>query len=177
MTKYFILTVFTILSFGQLSAQDTLQVDSLKHLGEVVINYQADKRTPVTFQNIYSKELKEKSTGQEPSFLLSKTPSVTNYSDAGNSQGYSYFRIRGIDQTRINMTLDGVPLNEPEDQGAYFSNYPDIFNSINKIQIQRGVGTTKNGVASYGGSVQLFSPNLRDSTKTLLVWDMVLSTV
>ena len=58
------------------------------------------------------------------------------------------------------MTLDGVPLNEPEDQGSYFSNYPDIFNSVSKIQIQRGVGTSKNGVASYGGSVQLFSPNL-----------------
>jgi iron complex outermembrane receptor protein len=98
--------------------------------------------------------------------LLSETPSITNYSDAGNSQGYSYFRLRGIDQTRINMTLDGVPLNEPEDQGAYFSNYPDILNSVSKIQIQRGVGTSKNGVASYGGSVQLFSPNLYDSSKT-----------
>ena len=64
------------------------------------------------------------------------------------------------------MTLDGVPLNEPEDQGAYFSNYPDILNSVSKIQIQRGVGTSKNGVASFGGSVQLFSPNLADSTKT-----------
>lgn len=64
------------------------------------------------------------------------------------------------------MTLDGIPLNEPEDQGAYFSNYPDILNSVSKIQIQRGVGTSKNGVASYGGSVQLFSPNLADSTKT-----------
>ncbi len=166
MTKYFILTVFTLLSFGQLTAQDTLHTDSIKQLDEVVITYQADKRTPVTFQNIYSKTIKEKSTGQEPSFLLSETPSITNYSDGGNSQGYSYFRLRGIDQTRINMTLDGVPLNEPEDQGAYFSNYPDILNSVSKIQIQRGVGTSKNGVASYGGSVQLFSPNLRDSTKT-----------
>lgn len=166
MTKYLLLTVFTLLSFGQLTAQDTLHTDSIKHLDEVLVTYQADKRTPVTFQNIYSKTIKEKSTGQEPSFLLSETPSITNYSDGGNSQGYSYFRLRGIDQTRINMTLDGVPLNEPEDQGAYFSNYPDILNSVSKIQIQRGVGTSKNGVASYGGSVQLFSPNLRDSTKT-----------
>lgn len=166
MTKYLLLTVFTLLSFGQLTAQDTLHTDSIKHLDEVVVTYQADKRTPVTFQNLYSKELKEKSTGQEPSFLLSETPSITNYSDGGNSQGYSYFRLRGIDQTRINMTLDGVPLNEPEDQGAYFSNYPDILNSVSKIQIQRGVGTSKNGVASYGGSVQLFSPNLADTTKT-----------
>ena len=166
MTKYILLTIFTFPSFGYLTAQDSLRVDTLHTLQEVVVTYQADKQTPITFQNIYSKDIKAKSTGQEPSFLLSETPSITNYSDAGNSQGYSYFRLRGIDQTRINMTLDGVPLNEPEDQGAYFSNYPDILNSVSKIQIQRGVGTSKNGVASYGGSVQLFSPNLADSTKT-----------
>jgi iron complex outermembrane receptor protein len=166
MTRYIILFLLTILNSLQLKAQDTLRRDTLQTLQEVVITYQADKRTPITFQNIYSKDLNAKSTGQEPSFLLSETPSITNYSDAGNSQGYSYFRLRGIDQTRINMTLDGVPLNEPEDQGAYFSNYPDILNSVSKIQIQRGVGTSKNGVASYGGSVQLFSPNLADSTKT-----------
>lgn len=166
MTKYFLLTFFALLSVTQLSAQDTLQIDSTKFLEEIIIIYQADKRTPVTFQNIYSKEIKQKTTGQEPSFLLSETPSITNYSDAGNSQGYSYYRLRGIDQTRINTTFDGMPMNEPEDQGAYFSNYPDILNSVSKIQIQRGVGTTKNGVASYAGSVQLFSPNLADSTKT-----------
>lgn len=154
--------LFSNYAFAQISNQ----VDSIKQLKEIIITYQADKLTPITFQNISSKDLKTKSTGQEPSFLLSETPSITNYSDAGNSQGYSYFRLRGIDQTRINMTLDGVPLNEPEDQGAYFSNYPDILNSVSKIQIQRGVGTSKNGVASYGGSVQLFSPNLYDSTKT-----------
>ena len=154
--------LFSNYAFAQISNQ----LDSIKQLKEIIITYQADKLTPITFQNISSKDLKTKSTGQEPSFLLSETPSITNYSDAGNSQGYSYFRLRGIDQTRINMTLDGVPLNEPEDQGAYFSNYPDILNSVSKIQIQRGVGTSKNGVASYGGSVQLFSPNLYDSTKT-----------
>lgn len=166
MTKPYLLTIFTLLLFVNLTAQDTLRCDKTKHLEEVVITYQADKRTPVTFQNIYLKEIKEKSTGQEPSFLLSQTPSITNYSDAGNSQGYSYYRIRGIDQTRINTTFDGMPMNEPEDQGAYFANYPDILNSVSKIQIQRGVGTSKNGVASYGGSLQLFSPNLSDSTKT-----------
>ncbi len=147
-------------------AQISIQTDSLKQLKEIIITYQAEKLTPITFQNISSKDLKTKSTGQEPTFLLSETPSITNYSDAGSSQGYSYFRLRGIDQTRINITLDGVPLNEPEDQGAYFSNYPDILNSVSKIQIQRGVGTSKNGVATYGGSIQLLSLNLADSTKT-----------
>jgi iron complex outermembrane receptor protein len=166
MTKCFTLIILTILSSITLTAQETLKLDTIKQLDEVIIIYQADKLTPITYQNINSKELKAKSTGQEPSFILSETPSITNYSDGGNSQGYAYFRLRGIDQTRINLTLDGVPLNEPEDQGAYFSNYPDILNSVSRIQIQRGVGTSKNGAASYAGSVQLFSPNLRDSTKT-----------
>lgn len=164
--------IFVLLLVGiPLKAQDTSRLHRTKQIQEVIVTYQADKITPLTFQNITSKDIKKKSTGQEPSFLLSETPSITVYSDAGNTQGYSYFRIRGIDQTRINTTLDGVPLNEPEDQGAYFSNYPDIFNSVSKIQIQRGVGTSKNGVASYGGSVQLFSPNLYDSAKTIIGLD------
>ena len=166
MKKHILLLYISVLAFSQTFAQVTIKADSINRLKEIIINYQADKLTPITFQNISSKDIKLKSIGQEPSFLFSETPSITNYSDAGNSQGYSYFRLRGIDQTRINITLDGVPLNEPEDQGAYFSNYPDILNSVSKIQIQRGVGTSKNGVASYGGSFQLFSPNLYDSAKT-----------
>jgi iron complex outermembrane receptor protein len=147
-------------------AQDTIRPAHI--LKEVVVPYQADKLTPVTFQNISSKELDIRSVGQEPSFILNQLPSITNYSDAGHSQGYSYFRMRGIDQTRINISLDGVPLNDPEDQGAYFSNYPDLLNSVSRMQKQRGAGTSKNGVASYGGSLQLFSPNLYDSAKTTI---------
>jgi iron complex outermembrane receptor protein len=147
-----------------LNAQETNSSDSLQNLKEVIVTYQADKHTPVTFQNIRAKEVKLRLTGQEPSFLLTETPSITNFSDAGSSQGYSYFRMRGIDQTRINITLDGVPLNEPEDQGAYFSNLPDLFNSVSQIQLQRGVSTSKNGMASYAGSIQLFSPDLTDSS-------------
>lgn len=161
--KKCILFNFLVLLSGHLKAQT---IEDTLNLKEVVITYQADKKTPVTFQNIYSEELDKKLTGQEPSFIFSETPSITNYSDAGSSQGYSYFRLRGIDQTRINITFDGVPLNEPEDQGAYFSNYPDLLTSVSKIQIQRGVGTSKNGVASYGGSIQLFSINLLDTSRT-----------
>lgn len=160
-----LIPILFFLTMTKLYAQDSVHVDSVIYLSEVIVTYQADQLIPVTFQNIDGKILKDKSTGQEPSFLLSETPSITAYSDAGNTQGYSYYRMRGMDQTRINTTLDGVPLNEPEDQGAYFSNYPDIMNSVSKIQIQRGVGTSQNGAASYAGSVQLFSPNLYDSTK------------
>ena len=72
---------------------------------------------------------------------------------------------KGIDQTRINITLDGVPLNDPADQAFYFSNYADILNSVSKLQIQRGIGTSKNGTASYAGSIELFSPELYNPKK------------
>ena len=161
-----------IILVGLLITAICASVDTVKYpvldLEDMVVTYQADKKTPITYQNLDKDYIDTKSIGQEPSFLLSQTPSITNYSDAGNSQGYSYFRMRGIDQTRLNITLDGVPLNEPEDQGAYFSNHPDILNSVSKIQIQRGVGTSKNGVGSYGGSIQLFSPIMYDSNLTTL---------
>lgn len=128
-----------------LHAQTASKSDTTKLMKEVVVTYQADRLTPITFQNLSGKQLKAKNVGQEPSSLLLETPSITAYADAGNTQGYSYFRLRGIDQARINISLDGVPLNEPEDQGAYFSNYPDLMNSVSKVQIQRGIGTSKNG--------------------------------
>jgi iron complex outermembrane receptor protein len=124
-------------------------------------SFNADENTPATFQNLKPADFDKINIGQEPSFLLSQlSPSITVYSDAGSTQGYSYLRLRGIDQTRINMTLNGVPLNEPEDQGVYFSNYPDFLNSISSVQIQRGIGLSQNGTASYGGSMQFNSPYL-----------------
>jgi len=168
MLRHLFVINFALFAALQLRAQVKTKSDTSRLMKEVVVTYQADKLTPITFQNLNGNVLKAKSTGQEPSYLLLETPSITVYSDAGSTQGYSYFRMRGIDQTRINISLDGVPLNEPEDQGAYFSNYPDIINSVSKIQIQRGAGTSKNGVASYGGSVQLFSPRLYDSTYTTI---------
>ncbi|MES2731497.1 MAG: TonB-dependent receptor [Bacteroidota bacterium] len=131
-------------------------------LREVVIlsSYRASDDMPVSFKNLDIQAIEQKNIGQEPSFILSQTPSISVYSDAGSYFGYSYFRLRGMDQTRVNLTLNGVPLNEPEDQGAYFSNYPDFFNSIQSLQIQRGVGTSTNGVASYAGSINLESASL-----------------
>jgi iron complex outermembrane recepter protein len=130
--------------------------------------YSANNTSPVTYKDIARSQLQAAVQLQEASFFLQKTPSIISYSDAGSYQGYSYFRLRGIDQTRINMTLDGIPLNEPEDQGVYFSNYPGIFNSLEKIQIQRGVGTSQNGTASYAGAIQLLSADLKQPQKTEL---------
>lgn len=149
----------TIIIFSKSFSQGK---DSLHTIQEVVIQSEAGRLQAVNFQNINpAKSIRN--VGQEPSVLLSESvPSVTAYSDTGGNNGYSYYRIRGIDQTRINVSIDGAPMNEPEDQGSYFSNYPDIFNSFDKIQIQKGVGLSKNGTASYGGSIQLFSPDLKE---------------
>ena len=130
--------------------------------------YSASDSSPVTYQDIDKTQMQSVIQLQEASFFLQKTPSIISYSDAGSYQGYSYFRLRGIDQTRINMTLDGIPLNEPEDQGVYFSNYPGIFNSLDNIQIQRGVGTSQNGTASYAGTIQLLSMDLKQPKRTEL---------
>lgn len=129
---------------------------------EIVVHspYQAYRATPVTYYDVDKELIDAQGILTEPSYLLAKTPSVSVQSDSGSYQGYSYFRIRGIDQTRINMTLDGIPLSEPEDQGVYFSNYPGLFDALQRVQVQRGVGLSQNGTASFGGSVQLTSADL-----------------
>jgi len=152
------LIVFSINIFGQEydSVAFKTEIDELTVIGSI----RADENTPVTVKNLDLPTIENISFGQELPTLLNNTQSVTTYSDAGNYYGYTYMRLRGIDQTRINFTLNGVPLNEPEDQGVYFNNYADFTNSIQSMQIQRGVGTSTNGVASFGGSVNFQSVSL-----------------
>lgn len=134
---------------------DTLEQKKILEELRVVACQQAavTKQIKINFTPYQLGSIFLKYTGQEPSFLFTTLPSITAYSDAGSTQGYSYMRIRGIDQTRINMSIDGVPLNEPEDQGAYFSNIPDIIACTRNIEIHRGASGTKNGTAGYGGSI------------------------
>jgi iron complex outermembrane receptor protein len=144
--------ITTLLSVGQTDTA-TINLETVE-----VTGVRVTQKTPVTSKTVTAKQIKENYQGQEMSILLDKTPSVTSSTDGGHSQGYTYFRLRGIDQTRINMTLNGVPLNESEDQGVYFSNYPGFANNISSMQIQRGVGTSSNGVSSYSGSIDFKSP-------------------
>lgn len=143
---------------------DTIVIQRSLQLEAVSIQVIRAVRTwPVTETFLDTKELEHNYTGQEIPVMLARTPSINWYSDGGNYTGYMYMRLRGIDQTRVNFTLNGVPLNEPEDQGAYFSNYPDFLNSIRSIQVQRGVGISTNGTASFAGSVNMESPSVYDS--------------
>ncbi len=153
---------FSVNPFNAQETTDTLKNRDLEEVSIRVIR--VDRKTPISEVTFNRQQIEQGYFGQEMPVLLAKTPSITWVSDGGNYTGYSYFRLRGIDQTRINFTLNGVPLNEPEDQGAYFSNYPDFLNSIRSIQVQRGVGTSTNGTASFGGSINLESPSLMDSS-------------
>lgn len=127
-----------------------------------VEDVRADETNPITQTTIRRVEIEEDNIGQDPVFTLSKlTPSVLTHSDSGTRfANYSYMRLRGMDQTRINMTLNGIPLNDMIDQGVFFSNFNDFGNSIQSVQVQRGVGTSTNGTASYAGSINFESQNI-----------------
>lgn len=115
---------------------------------------------PISADLVTRAQISARSFGQEPPLLLANTPSFTSYAEQGGYSGYSYIRLRGIDQTRINLTLDGIPLNDPEDEVFYFADLPGLMGDIQSVQIQRGVGTSTNGTASYGGSINFESVSL-----------------
>lgn len=146
----FVFVLNTLTSYSQVST-DTLKVINLNSVE--VTSLRPSSLTPISQKTITSIDIKKEYHGQEMTYILEKTPSVTTNSDGGHPNGYTYFRIRGIDQTRINVTLNGSPLNEIEDQGAYYSNYPGFATYIKSLQVQRGVGTSSNGTASFGGSI------------------------
>lgn len=121
----------------------------------IVTATRAKDNDPVSFTNINSDEIKENNMGQDIPYLLSATPSVVSTSDAGAGIGYTNFRIRGTDLNRINITVNGIPLNDSESHGVWFVNMPDFLSSVDNIQIQRGVGTSSNGAAAFGATLNL----------------------
>jgi iron complex outermembrane receptor protein len=134
----------------------------------VVAAVRADADAPITKRDLDRAEIETRNTGQEMPFLLKEVPSVTQYSDSGSPTGYSYIYLRGIPQTRMNVTLDGVPLNEPEDSAFYFANFGDFANAIESLQVQRGVGTSTVGSASFAGSINFASIDLKDSAAAVI---------
>jgi iron complex outermembrane receptor protein len=128
----------------------------------VVAAVRADAEAPMTKRDMDRADIESLNTGQEMPFLLKSVPSITQYSDSGSATGYSYIYLRGIPQNRMNITLDGVPLNEPEDSAFYFANFGDFANAIESLQVQRGVGTSTVGAASFVGSINFASIDLED---------------
>lgn len=114
-----------------------------------------DESIPVTFSNLDKEEIQKRNLGQDVPYLLNLTPSTVVTSDAGAGIGYTGIRIRGVDPARINVTINGIPVNDAESHSVFWVNLPDIASSIDNIQVQRGVGTSTNGAAAFGGSINL----------------------
>ncbi len=115
----------------------------------------AGNKTPVAYTNITNEEINRRNMGQDIPYLLQLTPSFVATSDAGAGVGYTNFRIRGTDLNRINVTVNGIPLNDPESHGTWFVDQPDLASSLENVQIQRGVGTSTNGAAAFGATIDL----------------------
>ena len=150
-----IITLLALLTAFTAKSQDTTKQYNLTDVQ--VVGIRTDKREPTTVTKINCDSVSPfVSLQKDPFFVIEKmTPSIYAQSDNGQANGYSYMRMRGLDQTRINFNLNGVPLNEMEDQGIYFSNMPGFYNYIGNISVQRGVGTSKYGNTSIAGSVNM----------------------
>ena len=138
-------------------------VDSLLSVnlqGIQVVSTRASKKTPVAYTNVSQQELKAVNFGQDLPYLISLTPSVTMTSDAGNGIGYTSLRVRGTDPSRINITANGIPMNDAESAQLYWVNMGDFAISVQSIQIQRGVGTSTNGAGAFGATLNMQTENI-----------------
>ena len=166
--KNLILTVFlfsNIAIFSQENTIDTILVNK-QNLDEVVVTaIRASSNNPVPFKVLNADDIAKVNLGQDVPFILSMTPSVNVTSDAGNGIGYTGMSIRGSDGSRINVTINGVPLNDSESHATYWVDLPDFASSISSIQIQRGVGTSTNGAGAFGGSVNVSTQKQSQSPK------------
>ena len=131
---------------------DTLTL--VRNLDEVIVNAPVAQVTN-NYASLSNEQLNRSNVGQNLPYLLSTTPALIATSDDGLGVGYTYFRIRGTDHTRINMTVNDVPLNDSESQTVFWVNMTDMSSSMSSIQVQRGVGSSTNGSASFGGSINM----------------------
>ena len=161
MKKKIVMAALLGMSVMAVNAANEADGDSLRmeQLQEVVVKgVWVQKNAPFAVANIKKDELQKFSkTGKELPFLFSQTPGVLAWGENGLGTGTSYLRIRGAGDSRINVTLDGVPLNSPEDQAVFWANMNSYSALLGGVQIQRGVGTSTNGDGAFGGTVVLSS--------------------
>ncbi len=134
------------------------QTDSIKKikLDEIVVSsIRANENTPVVHNDLNMQQIQSLSISGDVPAVLSLLPSISTSSESGTGLGATALRIRGTDPSRINVTLNGVQVNDAESQNVFWQNLPDLLGSIGSLQVQRGVGTSTNGVASFGGSINM----------------------
>jgi iron complex outermembrane recepter protein len=128
---------------------------------DIIVSAQrVDNSTPMAFKTLTSDDIQRVNLGQDLPYLIQMTPSILSSSDAGAGVGYTYMSIRGVDQARINVTINGIPINDSESHGVWWVNMPDFSSSVESIQIQRGVGTSTNGTAAFGASINMATNSL-----------------
>lgn len=142
---------------------DLVLQTSVNQLEEITVesNRVSDEKG-IAYTDLDRSQVQVNNLGPDIPYLLDQTPSVVVTSDAGTGIGYTGIRIRGSDPTRINLTINGIPLNDAESQGTFLVNLPDFASSVNAIQIQRGVGTSTNGAGAFGASINLQTNRLND---------------
>ena len=161
MRKFFMMALMGVAT-AHAAVVDT-QLDTLKsvELQDVqVVSTRASRKTPMAFTNMNKEQLKAVNYGKDVPFLLSLTPSVTMTSDAGNGIGYTSLRVRGTDPSRINITANGIPMNDAESAQLFWVNMGDFASSVQSMQIQRGVGTSTNGSGAFGASLNMQTENI-----------------
>ena len=159
--KRFFLGVAALVSAASMHAGDDLDsLLSVELQGIQVTSTRALKKTPVAYTDMSQEQLKAVNFGQDVPYLLSLTPSVTMTSDAGNGIGYTSLRVRGTDPSRINITANGIPINDAESAQLYWVNMGDFASSVQSIQIQRGVGTSTNGAGAFGATLNMQTENV-----------------
>jgi iron complex outermembrane receptor protein len=139
------------------------QVDTTKtyELQDVqVVSTRATQKTPMAFSNLSRKQIQQVNYGKDVPSLLNMLPSVTMSSDAGTGIGYTGIHVRGTDPTRINITANGIPMNDAESSQLYWVNIGDFASSVQNIQVQRGVGTSTNGAGAFGATVNMLTENI-----------------
>lgn len=148
----------------------TIQLELSQIQSDAVFVYatRAKENSATTFKNLNKEELKKNNLGQDIPYLLDQTPGVIIGSDAGAGIGYTNMTIRGSDNQRINVTLNGIPLNDAESMGSFFVNLPDFASSTESIQIQRGIGTSTNGAGAFGASLNIQTDALETKPYTEL---------
>lgn len=175
--KYVLLTnsigyktrIDTIELSADLNFDITLTTGDIR-LDEIMVSStRAAKESGMAYTEINKDEIQKQNLGQDIPMILNLAPSVVVNTDAGNGVGYTGMRIRGTDGTRINVTINGIPVNDAESQGTYFVDMPDLLSSVNSIQIQRGVGASSNGAGAFGASINMQTNTLNEKPYAELI--------
>jgi iron complex outermembrane receptor protein len=160
--KHRILAILTLACIAASAQENSILKDTVQ-LDEVLVKAtRVEPDAPFTQSYVTKEELQSRNLGQDLPILLNFLPSVVTTSDAGNGFGYTGIRVRGSDATRVNVTINGIPLNDSESHGTFWVNLPDFTSSTQSVQLQRGVGSSTNGAGAFGASLSLSTDGIRE---------------